>query len=49
VRVIYLDPWIEGNAACPLGLDEAPGAGILRVAHGRDDHLGNSFEIVRWT
>ncbi len=48
-RIIYLDPWIEGNPACPISLDEVRAADIVCVTHGHDDHLGDSLEIVEQT
>jgi len=46
---IYLDPWIEGNPACPIQLEEITSADIVCVTHGHDDHLGNAIEIVKKT
>jgi len=48
-RIIYVDPWIDGNPACPIGLDEIQTADIVCVTHGHDDHLGDSLEIVKRT
>ena len=47
--VIYLDPWIVGNPACPITLDDIDRADIVCVTHGHDDHLGNAIEIVKKT
>ena len=47
--VIYLDPWISGNPACPITLDDIHTADIVCVTHGHDDHLGNAIEIVKKT
>jgi L-ascorbate metabolism protein UlaG (beta-lactamase superfamily) len=47
--IIYLDPWIEGNPACPTKLDEIQKADLVCVTHGHSDHLGNAIEIVHNT
>ena len=47
--IIYLDPWIEGNPACPITLDDIEAADLVCVTHGHSDHLGNAIEIVHKT
>ncbi|TEU18403.1 MAG: metal-dependent hydrolase [Anaerolineales bacterium] len=47
--IIYLDPWIEGNPACPITLDDIGQAQVVCVTHGHSDHLGNAIEIVHKT
>lgn len=47
--VVYLDPWIDGNPACPITLDDVTEADIVCVTHGHSDHLGNAIEIVAKT
>jgi L-ascorbate metabolism protein UlaG (beta-lactamase superfamily) len=46
---IYVDPWIEGNPACSLTLDEIKAADVVCVTHGHVDHLGDSIGIVQKT
>jgi len=46
---IYLDPWIEGNPACPISLEDIDEADLVCVTHGHSDHLGNAIEIVKKT
>jgi len=47
--VIYLDPWIKGNPACPITLEQVDKADLVCVTHGHSDHLGNAIEIVHQT
>ncbi len=47
--IIYLDPWIKGNPACPISLDDIDKADIICVTHGHSDHLGNAIELVHKT
>jgi len=48
-KIIYLDPWIEGNPACQIGLNAITKADIVCVTHGHIDHIGDSIEIVKKT
>ena len=47
--VIYVDPWIVGNPACKIKLEDADDANIVVVTHGHDDHIGNAIEICKRT
>jgi len=47
--IIYLDPWITGNPACPIKLGDIDKADLVCVTHGHSDHLGNAIEIVHQT
>jgi L-ascorbate metabolism protein UlaG (beta-lactamase superfamily) len=46
---IYVDPWIVGNPACPVTLEQITQADLVCVTHGHSDHLGNAIEIVQRT
>ncbi|MBS7609911.1 metal-dependent hydrolase [Candidatus Bathyarchaeota archaeon] len=48
-RVIFLDPWLDGNPASTMKLKDITKADIVCVTHGHVDHLGDSIEIVRKT
>ena len=48
-KIIYLDPWIEGNPACQVRLDSITKADIVCVTHGHIDHIGDSIEIAKKT
>ena len=47
--VIYIDPWIVGNPACKITLDDTMDADIVCVTHGHDDHIGNAIDICKRT
>jgi L-ascorbate metabolism protein UlaG (beta-lactamase superfamily) len=48
-KIIYLDPWIEGNPACPIKIADITQADIVCVTHGHIDHIGDSVKIVKKT
>lgn len=48
-KIIYLDPWIEGNPVCNIKLDFIVRADIICVTHGHIDHIGDSIEIAKKT
>ena len=45
--VIYIDPWIVGNPACKITLEDTMDADIVCVTHGHDDHIGNAIDICK--
>ena len=45
--VIYVDPWLEGNPASTMKIDDALDAQLVCVTHGHDDHLGNAIELCK--
>lgn len=47
--VIYVDPWIRGNPACKISIEDTVDAQIVCVTHGHDDHIGNAIEICKNT
>jgi L-ascorbate metabolism protein UlaG (beta-lactamase superfamily) len=42
---VYLDPWLQGNPACPTSLAEVGEAHFVCVSHGHRDHLGDAIPI----
>ncbi|MEJ2170580.1 MAG: metal-dependent hydrolase [Desulfobacterales bacterium] len=48
-QTIFFDPWIEKNPKCRLNLKDIRQATAVCVTHGHDDHIGDSFQIVKQT
>jgi L-ascorbate metabolism protein UlaG (beta-lactamase superfamily) len=48
-KLIYIDPWIEGNPTCPVKLDEITKADLVLVTHDHFDHIANAADISKKT
>jgi len=46
---VYVDPWIGGNPACKITLQEIVEARYVLVSHGHRDHLGDAIPICHRT
>lgn len=45
--VVYLDPWLAGNPACPESEHEPDRVDAIYLTHGHFDHVGNTLELAR--
>ncbi|HMP03050.1 MAG TPA: metal-dependent hydrolase [Gemmatales bacterium] len=45
VGSVFLDPWLSGNPACRLRLEDVREASYVAVTHGHRDHLGDAIPI----
>ena len=48
-NTIYFDPWLNDNPKCSLSVSDVKKATAVCTTHGHDDHIGDSFELVRQT
>ncbi len=46
IRII-IDPWINGNPACPVKLKDVPKVDHILITHDHRDHLGDAFELAK--
>lgn len=44
-KVIYIDPYLSANPACPSELQKVERCDIIALTHGHADHLGDTIEI----
>ena len=45
-RVIFIDPWLEGNPACPDSLKKVSRCDMIFLTHGHGDHTGDVKSLV---
>ena len=46
---VLIDPWIQGNPACPESWKSPGGADLILVTHGHFDHAGEVPEMAKAT
>lgn len=46
-KIIYLDPWLNGNPSCPDEYKTVENCDIVLLTHGHFDHVGDTVEIAR--
>lgn len=40
-RVVLIDPWVEGNPACPRELKSFERIDVMTISHGHGDHMAD--------
>ena len=46
-KVMLIDPWVQGNPACPDELKEFERLDAMRVTHAHFDHIGDAVELAQ--
>ena len=46
---IVIDPWLEGNPACPASHKRIDQADVILLSHGHSDHSGDVVNVARAT
>jgi L-ascorbate metabolism protein UlaG (beta-lactamase superfamily) len=44
-KTLYIDPWIDGNPACPESEKNVKKADVLICTHGHGDHIGDAVDV----
>lgn len=48
-KKILIDPWVEGNPACPKELHKIESLDIMAITHGHFDHISDAVSIAKET
>jgi L-ascorbate metabolism protein UlaG (beta-lactamase superfamily) len=46
-EVLLVDPWVQGNPACPPELKELARLDAMLLAHGHFDHIGDAVTLAK--
>lgn len=46
-KTVLIDPWIEGNPACPESLKKVEQVDLMLITHGHFDHIADAVTIGR--
>jgi L-ascorbate metabolism protein UlaG (beta-lactamase superfamily) len=44
-KTVLLDPWVEGNPACPQDQKTFDGLDVITISHGHGDHMGDAVTL----
>lgn len=46
-RVVFIDPWLDGNPSCPQKLQQPSSCDMIFLTHGHSDHVGAVAMLVK--
>ena len=46
-KKILIEPWVQGNPACPDSAKKLPPLDLILITHGHSDHAGDAVSIAR--
>ncbi len=46
-KTVLLDPWVQGNPACPDNLKQFDKIDTMLITHGHFDHIGDAVALAR--
>ena len=46
-KKILIEPWVQGNPACPDSAKKLPPLDLILITHGHSDHSGDAVSIAR--
>jgi L-ascorbate metabolism protein UlaG (beta-lactamase superfamily) len=44
-KIILIDPWVEGNPACPRELKSFDRLDVMTISHGHGDHIADAVTL----
>lgn len=46
-RTVLMDPWVEGNPACPRELKTLDKIDVMTISHGHGDHMADAVTLAK--
>ena len=46
-RTVLMDPWVEGNPACPKEQKSFDKIDVITISHGHGDHMGDAVTLAK--
>src|SRR5262245_54840129 len=46
-KTVLLDPWVEGNPACPKDQKAFDKLDVMTITHGHGDHMGDAVTLAK--
>ncbi|MBI1796259.1 MAG: metal-dependent hydrolase [Candidatus Eisenbacteria bacterium] len=46
-KTVLLDPWVEGNPACPKDQKTFDKIDVMTITHGHGDHMGDAVTLAK--
>uniref|UniRef100_A0A832I2R9 UPF0173 metal-dependent hydrolase ENR23_04305 n=1 Tax=Eiseniibacteriota bacterium TaxID=2212470 RepID=A0A832I2R9_UNCEI len=46
-RTVLVDPWVEGNPACPKELKSFDRMDVMAITHGHGDHMADAVTLAK--
>lgn len=46
-KVLIVDPWVDGNPACPKAAKKLTRVDTVLITHGHGDHIGDAVKIAK--
>ncbi len=46
-KIVLIDPWVDGNPACPAEAKNFDRLDLMLITHGHSDHMGDALALAK--